>query len=144
MIIPLLFCIYFLLHRILTCGGKRVFQDDRHMKHCSKMFKEIEAIFEKLGFGEEVCTKRGIKTLSCITFRTVPLASVTSFLTDLLIVPIITCTQDVTTIYTCLAAVLHITNIDFVDASTIDETTEGAIIEDEYPLRIGNWKTLFR
>ena len=42
-----------------------------------------------------------------------------------------------TTIYTCLAAVLHITNIDFKDASSIDETTEGAMVEDEYPLRIG-------
>ena len=66
--------------------------------------------------------------------------------------PTVTCTQftvelpsflqDVTTIYTSLAAVLHITNIEFIDASTIDETQDGSLIGDDYHLKIGEFIAL--
>ena len=43
--------------RILTCGEKRVFEDDNHVKHCKKMYRDIQKIFSKLGFNDDVRTQ---------------------------------------------------------------------------------------
>lgn len=41
--------------------------------------------------------------------------------------------QDISTVFTLLSAILHLTNITFVE----DPETDGVQIDDEYPLRVG-------
>ena len=43
------------------------------------------------------------------------------------------CHQDIATVYTCLAAVLFITNVEFQP----EDDDIGVIIMDEYPVNIG-------
>jgi hypothetical protein len=41
--------------------------------------------------------------------------------------------KDIKLVFTCLAAILHLTNIKFAQ----DDETDGVYIEDEWPLEIG-------
>ena len=43
------------------------------------------------------------------------------------------CHQDISIVYTCLAAVLFITNVEFQP----EDDDDGVVIIDEYPVNIG-------
>ena len=154
---------YFSSIRILTCNGfKKMFDDEDDRMSCERKFRELEEVFKKVGFNQDVSIQNSDRKKDFYFLgkrKRCALGNIANIHRTILnpqdedqrwSAPCVEKTQlwsifflqEMAAVYMCLAAVLFLTNIEFVASSvcsSIDDLSysDGVIIDDEYPLSTG-------